>query len=249
MKTDTYLLKQLLGEEFDVVHFDVTESTNISLLEAVKKGDADVNTVYIADSQSAGRGRLGRSFSSLEGGLYMSFCTGDLEHALSTVICGVAAHEALEEAGFSPKIKWVNDILIGSKKVCGILAQSVGDGKRAIIGVGLNLSKKDIPSELWDIADGLDSFSDNVPSKETLTASILLKYKKMSESLPAGRGSIISTYKSRLAMLGEWVTVLQTGETVKICDVDSTGTLITETQNGKLLTLNSGEISIRKIIT
>lgn len=249
MKTDIQLLKQLLGKDFDVVHFDVTGSTNATLLEAVKKGDADVNTVYIADRQSAGRGRLGRSFASNEGGLYMSFCTGDLEHSLSTVTCGVAVAEALEEAGFSPKIKWVNDILIDSKKVCGILAQSAGDGKRAIIGVGLNLSKKAIPEDLWDIADGLDSFSDNVPKKETLAASVLLKYKKLSESLPLDRDRIISDYKKRLAMLGEWITVLQTGESVKVCDIDCNGALITETQDGKALILNSGEISIRKINT
>lgn len=234
---------------FKVSVFKTVDSTSTRLLEDVRKGFADTGSVYVAERQTDGRGRLGRSFSSESGGLYMSFCTDGVAHGLSTVICAVAVAEALENFGFSPEIKWVNDILMGEKKVCGILAQSVGDGDRAVIGVGLNLLSRAIPEELSEIADGLDSFEGTVPEIYELCAEILIRYKTLSRSLPQGRESIISSYKNRMTTVGKTVTVLQTGECVRIVDVDNTGALIVQDSSGKLAALSSGEISIRKITT
>ncbi|MBE6562672.1 MAG: biotin--[acetyl-CoA-carboxylase] ligase [Ruminococcaceae bacterium] len=248
MAQDILLLKEQLGEDFLPILFENIGSTNVKLLEDVRSGKADVGTVYIAERQSAGRGRLGRSFISPKGGIYMSFCTGDVEYGLSTVICAVAVADTFKDFGFSPEVKWVNDILIGGKKVCGILAQSLGDGKRAVIGVGLNLRTEDIPEELSEIAIGLDVFGD-VPRPEIIEAGILKSYKALSVSMPDGRENIIEKYKSYMTLLGEKITVLQTGETLTAKDIDKDGALMAVSENGKTVRLASGEISIRKITT
>ncbi len=249
MVLDVSTLKKEVGSAWDVHLFEEIDSTNTRLLEDVKRGKADTGTVYIAKSQSAGRGRLGRSFISPDGGLYMSFCAGDIQHALSTVICAVAVFDTLCSHGFSPEIKWVNDILIEGKKICGILAQSTGDGKRAVIGIGINFIDAAIPEELGGIAAGLDRFCRKTPKKELVASEILKRYKTLSDSLPDGRDRIIARYKEGVALLGHKVTVLGTGETVLATDVDSTGALITLTEDGKTLRLTSGEVSIRKITT
>ncbi len=243
------LLKLKLSKDWKGVLFKSVDSTNTKLLCDVKEGRADVGSVYVAERQTGGRGRFGRSFESPKGGIYMSFCVGDAEYELSTVTAAVAVTETLLKFGFSPRVKWVNDVLLENKKVCGILAQSVGDGKRAVIGIGINVKSDAIPKELSEIACGLDSFQKAVPQDSLIVSEILNTYKELSDTLPEGRKNIISKYKSFLTVLGEKVTVLQTGETVFAADVDDTGALMVIKENGEKTRLSSGEISIRKITT
>lgn len=136
--------------------FKIKKMTNASSTNTILKENIDNienGTVILADKQSGGRGRHGKSFESPEGGLYMSvyldavYSTGEMPFV--TVLSGIAVRRAiLDITGLDAKIKWPNDIFIGGKKVCGILTELVKRrcGYGVIIGIGLNvLSDKNLP--------------------------------------------------------------------------------------------------------
>ena len=138
-------VREGLGTEWqgvDVRVFREVDSTNLRLKEAARAGMASAPCLLIADSQTAGRGRLGRTFVSPPGaGLYMSLLCAPPAGTGSggvTILAAVAVCRAIEElTGLSPKIKWVNDLFLGGKKVCGILAEGLEAG--VILGIGVNL--------------------------------------------------------------------------------------------------------------
>ena len=226
-----------------VLYLKKTQSTNADLMAAVRRGDMGSGDMIIARQQTDGKGRTGKSFMSPKGGLYMSFCVGDVQYGLSTVICAVAVAEAMAKQGASPKVKWVNDIFIKDRKVCGILAQAVGDGSHAVIGVGINLLKDALPTEIRDIATGLDE--ECQPDTAALVCDIITNYEKLSaENRKDGSARIVKCYKELLFHMNREVTVVTTGERALCVDVDSDGALIVE-QNGNRKKLSSGEISIK----
>lgn len=224
-----------------VIRLECTASTSEDLTSGVKKGIYGTKDVICAEYQTKGRGRLGKSFSSPRGGLYFSFCKESFESGLTTVICAVAVSKVLEKYGFEPKIKWVNDIYIGSKKVCGILTQAVGDNKRCVIGVGLNLVSDAIPSELSDIAAALDAFG-KVPNKDDLMREMILTFDSL---LSEDKTMLIDYYKDHLCHMGKAVTVVSTGEECVTVGVDLDGSLIVKNSQGVEKKLSSGEISIK----
>ena len=238
------LLRNNLRRKRDrnIVFFDETDSTNARLLDDLSSGKAGEGDIYVANAQSAGRGRRGKSFSSGVGGIYMSFCVNAEENSLLTVTCGVAVADALSALGLSPEIKWVNDVLIGSKKVCGILAQS-RTGHTAVIGVGINMHTSSIPDELSDIATALDACLSKVPPREAVIADIVSRYEELSE---LDKKQIIARYRDYLTMLGSDIIITGTNETARAIDVDDTGALVAEFPGGTVRHLNSGEISVKK---
>ena len=242
---DTRLLRSLLRRKKDrnIVFFEETDSTNTRLLEDLSSGKAVGSDIYVADSQSAGRGRRGKSFFSKGGGIYMSFGADNKDNSLMTVICGVAVADALSTLGFSPEIKWVNDVLIDGKKVCGILAQTKSGLDSAVIGVGINMHASTIPEELASIATALDEFHAEVPPREVIIADIVNRYEDLTE---LDGGQIISRYKRYLTILGENVTIVGTNEVARAIDVDITGALVVKFPDGRTEHLNSGEISVRR---
>lgn len=151
------------------------ESTNTRLLELANSG-AEGGTVLYADIQSGGRGRQGRSFLSPEGGLYMSMLIRpgcDVEKCSQlTPLAAVAAHRALKACtGLHADIKWPNDLLLGGKKLCGILTELSFDRKgkpQIIIGIGINLNTPFFPEGLEDIACSVYSHSGKSIKKEAL---------------------------------------------------------------------------------
>ena len=140
-------------------HYEITSSTNAEakkmILDGIREG------VVLAKRQTAGRGRLGRSFFS-ENGIFMSmilspeklpFAPGFLTSAVAA-----ATSRAITEKGFSVKIKWVNDILLDGKKICGILTEAVSLGSETlayVIGIGINVGQSDFPEDIKDIAAAL----------------------------------------------------------------------------------------------
>ena len=146
--------------------FESLDSTNNYLKKLAAEGAAE-GTVVIADEQTAGRGRMGRSFASVAGcGIYMSMllrpadCTPDCAQSL-TAVCAVAVCRAIEKVcGRAPGIKWINDLYLRGKKICGILCESsVKNGKvdYAVLGIGLNVTTRieDFPEELRETAGSL----------------------------------------------------------------------------------------------
>ncbi len=245
----------LLGEPavprgLEIYCFDSTESTNTDAKNSARGAASDC--VFIAKSQSGGRGRLGRSFSSAEGGLYMSllFKREILpEDAMKITVfaagCVCAAIERL--TALEPKIKWVNDVFLGQKKLAGILCEGACDefGKlsHAVVGIGINLQRLGDPA-LSETATSLSEHSLNVPSALCLASEIIKEfYRRAKMNFPA----VISEYRSRCFIIGRTVRVIMpSGEyCASVLDIDKDGALIVKKENGETERLVSGEVSIR----
>lgn len=226
-------------------------STNTALKEAALRG-APHGEVLIADTQTAGRGRLGRAFFSPSGsGVYMSvLLRPSLPLAVAagriTTLAALAVSRAIfRTAGIETSIKWVNDLLIGGKKVCGILAEavSVGEGNAVILGIGINVKSTAFPNELADIVTSLEAHG-NAPDRNVLIAAILSELTALD---PADPVVWMPEYRGRSAVLGNTVTVLPFGgEAYEATAVDVTddGALLVE-RDGKIDTIFSGEVSLR----
>jgi len=148
---------------FTILRFDTIDSTNTEAARQAKLG-ADEGLCIIAAQQTAGRGRHGRTWvSEKDTGLYFTIVLRpkvELRYLpLITLMTGVAVHDALKEFGVKPDIKWVNDVLAGDKKVCGILAETAETptGLAAIVGIGVNLTSRNFPDDIAVTATSIES--------------------------------------------------------------------------------------------
>jgi len=240
----------------NIKFFPELDSTNREA-KALAVDKAPHGTVVIADYQTAGRGRFSRGFFSPRGtGLYISFvlCSGRLGFSSPTAItayAGLCVCEAVESVcGFMPSIKWVNDVYLDGKKICGILTEGVTDIESGgisgiILGIGINVSTKteDFPEEIRTRAGSLYPDGKPMVTRNRLAAELInrvLCLNMLSEV------ELFSRYRKRLFMLGAEITVLQGNDEFKAraLDIDGTGGLIVEKADGERVTLSSGEISI-----
>lgn len=230
--------------------FDEIDSTNE---EARRQADADMSTpaLIIANSQTNGRGRMGRSFHSpKDTGLYISYLAPAKRDISDTVRLTTAAAVAVvlaidEIYGIKAEIKWVNDILINGRKVCGILCESFrsSSGERfAVIGIGVNISTHDFPDELCEKAASIADSSDR---KYELAAAILKSLAVFYEDPRSPE--IISIYKKRSAVLGRRVRLIGKGDEVlaTATDIEADGTLCVTLDSGEAQRIHSGEITLR----
>ncbi len=146
---------------FTILHFDSVQSTNTEAANQARQG-ADEGLCIISREQLAGRGRHGRMWVSAKDlGLYFSIILRpkiELRFLpLITLMTGVVVYDTLKELGLKPDIKWVNDILIGEKKICGILAETVetAKGPAVIVGVGINLKSSNFGGEIANTATSI----------------------------------------------------------------------------------------------
>ena len=213
-------------------------------------------SVILADRQTQGRGRRGNSFYSPAGtGLYMSFVTYPEKSLRDSLILTVAAAVAMTRtiekfSSDKPSIKWVNDVFIGTKKVCGILAESVanpedGSVKAIITGIGVNLgtATEDFPEELREIAGSV--FPENA-SRSRFAAELIRQFATAAEE--TDRGELLREYKEKSLVLGKIVGYVKNGVhfTGKAVDINDEGSLIVLLPDGTRDVLLSGEISIEK---
>jgi BirA family biotin operon repressor/biotin-[acetyl-CoA-carboxylase] ligase len=229
--------------------YDWLESTNITAKEAAVCA-AEHGTVIIADHQTGGKGRYGRVFvSPPSSGLYMSIVLRPecLPHkgrgsqdtgSLLTVRAAVAVCEAVQAVcGKSPQIKWINDIFLDGKKICGILTEAVTDLESggiqwAVVGIGVNFTACD---SLPDIAGAVFEGKPTV-TRNQLAAEIINRMLKSDDIH-------ISQYRERLMWLGERIIVNGSYEATAI-DIDVAGRLIIRKDSGELIPLSCGEVSI-----
>ena len=233
----------------NILFYEKVESTNIIAKELAESG-AEHGTTVIANEQTAGRGRHGRSFYSAPGhGIYMSLVLepaklGFEAPAFVTVYSAVAVCEAIEVlCGKELKIKWVNDLFLGGKKICGILAESVTD--KIILGIGINFTLPELPEELRPIVGAIFSQPLEKPpiSRNCLAVDVIGRVLNPSY----GRAEIIQKYKQRLFILGQKIRVegaIQPYEAIAL-DVDEEGQLLVRNNVGEIITLSAGEISVR----
>lgn len=239
-------IEQNLNCNCNLFVFDELDSTN----NYIKQNLPSLNdgSVVIAETQSAGRGRMGRSFFS-KGGLYISFLFKDLKVEsipFLTSFAAVAVKRAVKKCSDADlEIKWVNDLLLNSKKVCGILAESVIFSSKlssVVIGIGINVDKTSFPKELKEIATTLyeNGYKCN---KNELAAELINNFADIKTEL--SKKSFLSEYKAASKFLGKEITINRNGgERAVALDISENVELIVKTSNGTE-TLNSGEISIR----
>ena len=232
----------------DFYCYKTIDSTNSEARRKIGEGIA-LPAVFVAEKQTDGRGRRGRSFFS-EGGLYMSIAidTSEKDTVLLTTAAAVAVAEAIEETiGITVGIKWVNDLYFDGKKVCGILCEAVNDkesGKisSVIIGIGINLNVTEFPKALEGIAGGIAS---DVISRKKLAEEITERIVTVLDD----PSDIIERYKKRSIVLGRDISYEKNGTTylAKALDIDPSGGLIVQNVDGTKAFLNSGEITLRII--
>ncbi len=240
------------------IKFEVLEkatSTNTLVRECAKEGEEGL--VIVAGEQSAGRGRMGRSFFSPgDSGVYMSLLLKpeiEPEEAVQiTTAAAVAVCKALETlCVYGAKIKWVNDIYIGNKKVCGILTESSFNSQSgtldfAVLGVGINIyeSQDGFPDEIKDIAGAV--FSERKEDlRNKFIAEFLKEFFDCYDALSSKKH--LKEYKEKSFVLGKEITIIQ-GDNIRVgkaVDIDENCNLVVELPEGKTEKLYSGEISVR----
>lgn len=238
-------INELLKEPVEVYVYDTVTSTNDVARELC--GDSGY-VLVVADGQTNGRGRQGKSFfSPHDSGLYFSLAidTHSPAFEFTGVTCAVAvavSRAVRKIAETDLKIKWVNDLYSEDRKVCGILVQAVSENgriKKLIIGVGINVSTIDFPDDIKDIAGSLGKKVDrNILTAEAVNNILGLIFSNPEE--------YIDEYRSKSNVIGKEITYIQNGisHTATAMDIDKNGGLIV--RNGEeTITLTSGEISVR----
>ena len=232
------------------IHFyECADSTNTRAKEWAKYSAEKRPAVFIANEQSAGRGRRGRSFVSEGGaGIYISILTYPEESGADATATTARAAVTLAKATESLsecdiKIKWVNDLYLGGKKLAGILTEGEmdKDGKVAyqVVGMGINVYKNAISDEISDIATSIEGETGIGIDRSKLAAAIIKYHLNYN-------GDFYTEYKSRSFIIGKKVTVIKLSESyeAKVVDIDSDFSLIIE-RDGKQERLFTGEISIK----
>ncbi len=236
-----------------VCSFLCVDSTNTLARTLVSSGELAVPALVLSDSQRGGRGRMGRSFYSPEGtGIYMTLVLDITEESLASAVkittaASVAVSRAiLSVTGKNVGIKWVNDLYLNNKKICGILAESFfTDGRRyAAVGVGINLSTYVFPSELEGIAG---SIGEDGEVRRELTASVCREIYDIYEDIKQGDTRYMEEYRSRSTVLGKQVDFVIDGikYSGEALSVDDSGGLLVQSDDGEQRVLCSGEISLR----
>lgn len=235
----------------------ILDSTNNEAKRLAVSGGAD-HTVIFAEEQTGGRGRLGRSFFSPKGsGIYMSLLlrptlSADFAVRLTTAAC-VAVCRAIESVtGKACRIKWVNDIYLEGRKVCGILTEAVsnfetGAIESVVVGIGVNFKAvpDDFPAEIRDKAGAIFQDDTGGITRNQLAAAMLGELASLTAM--ARTGEFLPDYKARSIVLGRTVTVVSAkGErSAFVEDIDQSGGLVVRWDDGSTGVISTGEVSIR----
>lgn len=249
-----FITELLNNKNAEITVLETVDSTN-AYLKRIITDDLPEGSVIIADSQTAGRGRFSRKFFSPENcGIYMSiFLKPKLQAekaVLITAAAAVAVCKAIEKLGESKtEIKWVNDVYIGSKKVCGILTEgslnSNGSFNYAILGIGINayIPENSFDAEIKDIAGAV--FKEKKENlRNRLAAEVINCFMDYYNNLE--NKTFLEDYRKRNLVLGKEITVPK-GNTVlaaKALKIDENCRLLVEYNDSKREYLSSGEISI-----
>lgn len=250
-------VEKYLKEKCNIIVLDETESTNDYLKELARRGESE-KTVVIAKRQTKGKGRLGRQFFSYEQGLYMSVLLRPKFSAqkclLITSAAAVATSDAIDEfSSNESKIKWVNDIFIGDKKVCGILTEgainSNGGLDFAVLGIGINIfAPKSFPMDIENTAGAVfdEKSEQNDDFVSRFTAKIIDNFFEIYNDFE--NYSFMEKYKEKSNVIGKNVAVLKDGKPqfcARAVDIDNEARLIVECENGERKVLSSGEVSVK----
>lgn len=249
------ILKYIKSTEINILHYPSLASTNTTLKEKALEG-ANAGTIIIADTQTEGRGRFCRKFYSPENGIYMSILlrpdSVGFDSTLITTAAAVAVAKAAEKlSGKETKIKWVNDVLIDGKKICGILTEGAFDPESRkpqyiIVGIGINafMPTGGFEEEIKYIAGAVFDQFDNEKKARLIaeTINIFMEYYKNLSSK-----EFLEEYRLRSAVIGKNIIVFKNCSqfNATAIDIDDNCRLLVEYEDGSREFLSSGEISIK----
>ncbi|WP_178669206.1 biotin--[acetyl-CoA-carboxylase] ligase [uncultured Eubacterium sp.] len=244
-------IKKALSFDCRVEYYKTLDSTNNVAKRIIAEGEDDVLLV-VGEEQTAGRGRQGKSFYSPQGtGIYMSLVVHpmiELQSAVTaTTAAAVAVCRAIESlTDKKPMIKWVNDVYLDGKKICGILTEAVTDFETqtvssVIIGVGINLTTKDFPCDVQNAS----CLNADVKRAELIGAVA----NELNRIVCSGYGEFMEYYRSHSLVVGEDIVFIKGGVSTqaRALGIDDFGGLEVELADGTHYTLRSGEITVRKI--
>lgn len=239
---------------FTILRFDTIESTNTEALNQAARG-ADEGLCVVARRQTAGRGRHGRQWTSpADAGLYFSVVLRPQIETrffpLVTLMAAIAVYDTLEMLyPIECDIKWVNDIHVRGKKICGILAEAAETKKGAaiVLGIGINLKSDNFPPEISEIATSIEAETGTMPEAEILLQNLTGNLSQYYELL----GGEAGTEKIRAEWT--WRSSYADGKSVKVTTeneiilgatrgIETDGALRIETETGEIRVIRAGEV-------
>ena len=236
--------------------FDTVDSTNLVCKRMAAEGAAD-GTVVIADGQTAGRGRLGRSFQSVRGlGLYLSVlwrpATEPQQWMALPALGAVAAVRAIERVcGLQAQIKWPNDLVLQGKKVGGILTESVLLPRQAavVLGIGINVAHRpeDFDGEVRDLAASLELLAGRHVDRAALAAALVEELDFLRREALEHPRLWLEEYRQKCLTVGREVQVIA-GDAVRPATalaVDEEFGLTVRYEDESVETVRAGEVSVR----
>lgn len=242
-----------------VAYYDVLPSTNLQAKLDAEKGVGE-GTLIVADMQTAGRGRKGKTWSSPAGkNIYFTlilkpdYASG--QASMVTLLMGLAVAEGVREVcGVEAGIKWPNDIVAGGRKVCGILAEMSVEHEfihYVVVGVGINVEKQEFDPEIAQSATSLWAECGRSVSRAHLLAAVMKRFEDFYEAWEeeTKRPGLVDRYNSLLVNRDREVCVLDPkGEFRGIArGVNAAGELLVELEDGRVVEVYAGEVSVRGI--
>jgi len=240
--SDRGLTERLRDTRFhDLRWFEALDSTNTYALGAARDGVLE-GLVVVADEQGAGRGRLGRRWVSPPGAslLVSVLLRRDPSHAQPvTMATALALADAVDAvAGFRPGLKWPNDLVVGDRKLAGVLAEA--DGWAVVVGAGCNVRWGAFPAELAETATSCDLESQRQVEREEL----LVRFLRTLHHLLDRPAETAAGYRSQLQTLGQYVRVERAADTVlgQAVDLDDDGALVVMTDDRATVRIHAGDV-------
>lgn len=252
---EAFLNTSTLGQKIYVL--DTVDSTNNYAKRLAAEGECE-GTLVTAKHQSAGRGRLGREFiSQRDAGVYFSLLLRPTmcidEALLLTSAAAVAVCRAVDAlAGVRTEIKWVNDVCLGGKKLCGILTEAAsgfesGGIEYVVVGIGINVANVPLDDTIKSIATSILANTDKTINKNELIACVVNELEKIYRTI--GSREFMSEYRERSCVIGRTVNAIRAGVSREVFaeGIDDDGALVVINENGEREHISSGEVSIRAV--
>lgn len=243
-------IKNSMKHTIDVIHYAEIDSTNTQAKRLINGGECREALLVTAERQTAGRGRQGKTFySPASTGIYLSLVVHPntiLQNAVTaTTAASVAVCRAIERlSDIKPQIKWVNDVYVNDKKICGILTEAVSDFElglvtSVIVGIGINIKTNDFPDDV----ERAGSLNADIKRADLIGAVA----DELLDIIGGDYSDFIDYYRSHSMIIGKRINYIENGiiTPATAVSIDETGGLVVQTENGDKKTLKSGEISIR----
>jgi BirA family biotin operon repressor/biotin-[acetyl-CoA-carboxylase] ligase len=252
---DTVALERALAaraaEPPAAVEWHAAVSSTSDRLKALAREGAAEWTVVLADEQSGGRGREGREWASPPGGLYVSVLLRPRVAAIGLLplAAGLAVVEAVAEHGVAAELKWPNDVVVGGRKLAGVLSEAAtgaGGVEWVAIGIGVNVAPSALPAQLRANAATLADGGRTPPTVAVLAAAVLARLRVWYDALGRSPRVVLDAWRRRaLAWWGETVEVRTAVDVVRgrLLDLDDEGALLVSLEGGGTRRVLSGEVS------